>query len=423
MVVVELVAPVLLSRRYARTSTVEPTLEGSPPIVGLTATGLGPWVDSVRAVDRRLTRRANRRRLLFNARTPMNYAIVAPLHRAMRSDPRVEFYFTASETPQRAAEILRDAGPEARIIKPQRAALIRFDAYVVADRLWMTLPRGAPRVQMFHGVGGKFAHDYDKPTSSMRQWDRLFFVNERRLRNFLQAGAIDADSKAPRLVGMPRVDCLVDGSWNRDEILVRLGLDPGRPTILYAPTWSAASSINRLGEELIRRLLDGPWNVIVKLHDRLRDPREFYSGGLDWGVKLQPMLARANGHLASGADINPYLVAADVMITDHSSAGFEYLLLDRPLVRIDVPDLITSTNANPDYVDLLRSAATSATDTRGVISAVEISLADPARLSPARTAVAADLFYRPGTATRRAMKELYDLMELEPPDVGHRRHA
>jgi CDP-glycerol glycerophosphotransferase (TagB/SpsB family) len=358
-----------------------------------------------------LTRRANRRRLLFNARTPMNYAIVAPLHRAMRSDPRVEFYFTASETPQRAAEILRDAGPEARIIKPQRAALIRFDAYVVADRLWMTLPRGAPRVQMFHGVGGKFAHDYDKPTSSMRQWDRLFFVNERRLRNFLQAGAIDADSKAPRLVGMPRVDCLVDGSWNRDEILVRLGLDPGRPTILYAPTWSAASSINRLGEELIRRLLDGPWNVIVKLHDRLRDPREFYSGGLDWGVKLQPMLARANGHLASGADINPYLVAADLMITDHSSVGFEFLVLDRPLVVFDAPGLPAAARINPEKVALLRSAATVVSSAGELAGVVNEELRRPDRLASQRRKVAAEMFHDPGNATDRAVALVRELLD------------
>ena len=389
--------------------------------MGLNAGMLGPWVGTVRALDRRLTRRPHRRRLLFNARTPMNYAIVAPVHRAMRSDPRVEFCFTASEAPERAAEIFRDAGPGARIITPQRAALVRFDAYVVADFVWVTLPRGAPRVQMFHGVGGKFAHDYDKPTTSMRQWDRLFFVNQRRLRNFLQSGAIDADSDAPRLVGMPRVDCLVDGSLNRDEILVSLGLDPGRPTILYAPTWSAASSINVLGKELIRGLLDKPWNVIVKLHDRLRDPDPFCSGGVDWGAKLQPILTRRGAHLASGADINPYLVAADVMITDHSSAGFEYLLLDRPVVRIDVPDLIKSTNANPEYVELLQSVATSAADTPGVIRAVESSLADPRRLSAARTAVAAEMFYRPGTATLRALKELYDVMELEPLDVVHRQ--
>ena len=46
----------------------------------------------------------------------------------------------------------------------------------------------------------------------MREWHRLFFVNERRLRNFIAGGAIDADSPAIRLVGMPKVDCLVDGT-------------------------------------------------------------------------------------------------------------------------------------------------------------------------------------------------------------------
>jgi hypothetical protein len=49
----------------------------------------------------------------------------------------------------------------------------------------------------------------------MREWHRLFFVNERRLRNFIAAGAIDADSPAIRLVGMPKADCLVDGSIDR----------------------------------------------------------------------------------------------------------------------------------------------------------------------------------------------------------------
>jgi hypothetical protein len=373
-------------------------------------------VAAARALDRRLTRRAGRRRVLFNARTPMNYAIVAPVHRAMRSDPRVEFYFTASEAPGRAAEILRDAGPDARIVSPRRATLTRFDAYVAADLLWLTLPRGAPRVQMFHGVAGKYAHDYDRPTRSLREWDRHFFVNERRLRNFTAAGAIDPGGQSARLVGMPKVDCLVDGSLDRAAILDALRLDPALPTVLYAPTWSAASSMPRLGADFVRQLSDGPWNLIVKLHDRLRDPRPFFSGGRDWGAALEPVLARRDrARLAGGADICPYLVAADVMITDHSSAGFEYLLLDRPLVRIDIPELIELSNTSPEYVDLLRGASTSVTDAAGVMQAVERGLQDPRLLSSTRTAVAHDLFYRPGTATLRAARELYALMELDCP--------
>ena len=380
-------------------------------------------VEALRAADRRLTTRTGRRRILFNARTAMNYAMFAPVHRAMAADPRVEFYFTASEAPERAHAILREAGSGARIVSPRRAALTRFDAYVAADFLWLTLPRGARRVQLFHGVGGKFSHDYDTPTKSMRQWHRHFFVNERRLRNFLAAGAIDAGSGAARLVGMPKVDCLVDGSLERDQVLASFGLDPARPTVLYAPTWSAASSINKLGIAFIERLIAGPWNVIVKLHDRLRDPRPFYSGGRDWGAALAPLMRGESARLAEQADICPYLAAADVMITDHSSAGFEYLLLDRPLVRVDVPELLESTNTNREYVDLLRSAALTATDADSVLRGIEQSLADPGHLSASRSVVANDLFYKPGTATARAARELYDVMELEAPGDARRNRA
>lgn len=376
------------------------------------------WQRSIavaRSADRFVTRRNGRRRLLFNARTEMNYAIFAPVHRLMARDERVEFFFTASESPAGAARMLRDAGAPGQVISPRRAATMRFDAYVTADLLWLKLPRGAPRVQMFHGVAGKYAHDYDRPNRSLREWNRHFFVNERRLRNFIEADAIDRG--AARLVGMPKVDCLVDGSLRRDDILARLGLDPAKPTVLYAPTWSAASSIVTLGPELIAALVRQPWNVIVKLHDRLRDPRPFYSGGFDWSAKVAPLLQRPGTLLADGADISPYLAAADVMITDHSSAGFEYLLLDRPVVRIDAPQLIAQSNTSPDYVELLAAASTTVFETAGAVRAVELAIADPQRLSATRTAVARELFFRPGTATLRAAAELYAVMELEAPNA------
>lgn len=71
---------------------------------------------------------------------------------------------------------------------------------------------------------------------------------------------------------------------------------------------------------------------------------------------IGPVLrGRDHARLADDADICQYLVAADVMIADHSSAGFE----------------------------------------------------------STRIAVAQELFYRPGSATLRAARELYALMELE----------
>src|SRR5262249_7738411 len=153
-------------------------------------------------------RRAGRRRVLVDALTPVNYAVIAPVYERMRSDPRVSFYFTASDEPRRLREIYAEAPTSIRLIHPLRAASMRFDAYSASDFMWQWLPRGTCRIQMFHGVAGKYG--FDAPDKSMRHWDRLFFINRRRLGNYLGSGAIDADSPAIRLVGMPKVDCVVN---------------------------------------------------------------------------------------------------------------------------------------------------------------------------------------------------------------------
>jgi hypothetical protein len=368
-------------------------------------------VESLRRADRLIGQRGGRRRVLVDARTPVNYTMVAPLYRAMAADPRVSFFFTASEEPDRLREIYREA-PDVRLLHPVAARRMRFDAYVASDFMWQPLPRGTCRVQMFHGVGGKYG--FDAPTTSMRAWDRIFFVNERRLRNFIKAGAIDAGSAAIRLVGLPKADALVNGTWSRNAMLASLGLDPDRATVLYAPTWSPASSLNAMGTALIRRLLASGVNLIVKLHDRSRDLRARYSGGVDWLGTLTPLLAGPRAALAGGHDISPYLAAADLMITDHSSAGFEYLLRDRPIVRIHRPELIRDANIHPDYVELLASVSESADSVDAVVRGVERGLAMPDALSDTRRAVAADLFYRPGGATTRAIGHLYEAIDLDP---------
>ena len=372
-------------------------------------------IDWVRAYDRRFRHRGGTRRVLVDARTGVNYVMVKPIVDAMASDDRVSFYFTASDEPRLMQEIYSQA-PDVRLIHPARAAAMAFDAYIASDFMWARLLRETCRIQVFHGVGGKYG--FDAPTESMREWSRLFFVNRRRLRNCVKAGALDADSPAIRLVGYPKTDRLVDGSIDRTVVLRELGLDPSRPTVLYGPTWSPASSLNAMGEDLIRRLLTLGVNLIVKLHDRSRDPRQMYSGGVDWVQRLTPLMMPGHAVIAPGHDICPYLVAADVMITDHSSAGFEYLLLDRPIVRIHRPELLATALVHPDYAKLLAEVSESVDDAAGAVTAVGRALAAPSVRGTQRRAVAEDLFYNPGTATARAVAELYDALALEP--VGTR---
>jgi hypothetical protein len=374
-------------------------------------------ISTARGLDKQWQRwrSPDRRRLLVNARTAMNYATIAPIVERLQRDNRLEFFFASSEEPARTEAVYADAVQPFRFVTPLQASLIQFDIYLASDFLWMKLPRGARRVQTFHGVAGKYRTVYDSPSESMRGWDRLFFINSRRLRHFIECGAIDENSNAARLIGMPKLDCLVDGSLKRDELLSGMGIDPARPTILYAPTWSPHSSVVSMGEQLVKRLGEAGYALIVKLHDRSRDLQYVNSGGVDWGTRLEPILSTFGGVLALGNNSSPYLAAADVMITDHSSVGFEYLLLDRPLIRIHVPELIKNTDIEPSYVELLAKASTSVLNVEETIAAVERSFIKPHENSEARVSVANEMFYQPGTATDRAVNELYELMELDQP--------
>ena len=344
----------------------------------------------------------------------MNFATVAPIVDRLQHDPRIKMYLTTSETPDRTADVYASASPAHQRIRPSAAALLHFDAYLTADFLWARLPRGTRRVQTFHGVAGKFRTVYDSPVNSMRGWDRLFFINALRLQNFIDIGAIDADSPAIRLIGMPKLDCLVDGSLERDKILESLGIEPKRKTVLYAPTWSKYSSVASMGEELVRRLGSSGYTVIVKLHDRSRQGDDYHAGGVDWGQRLLPILQTVGGVLATGSNSSLYLAAADLLITDHSSVGFEYLLLDRPLLRIHVPELLKNTDIEPLYVQLMADAATSVSSIEDLEKAVDRNFTNPGEKSTSRKEVANKMFYRPGTATARAIAEMYDVIELTP---------
>jgi hypothetical protein len=378
-----------------------------------------PLVRAVRDADTRLHRfRAPAvRTIVFDARNAMEYGMMAPVHRRLLADARVRCWLMSSDHPDRTSEIFRDAPRDAPVISPREAMMRRFDAYMAANLAWATLPRGARRVQMFHGVAGKFSDMYDRPLSSMAHWDRLFFINRRRMQNFVASGAIADGSSASRLVGMPKSDCLVNGSFTRDGVLEAHGMDPARTTILYAPTWTRFSSLNAMGEAVVGGLIDAGYRVLVKLHDHSLDAAFENSGGVDWVARLKPVLARGHGHLITASDASPWLVAADVLITDHSSIGFEYLLLDRPLVRIAMPQLIGHANIAAEYVELMAAAATTVDSSAAVLDAVDRALSYPGRLSGARRAVAAELFHGPGEATNRAVDELYALMEIDVPSA------
>jgi glycosyltransferase involved in cell wall biosynthesis len=353
------------------------------------------------------------RRVLFEAASPMSVAVFRPVLESLRRDARVEVWFTASDGAWDAASLFGAAGIKDRILTAADAKWMKFDGYVNTDFWNMTwLPRRSRRVHFFHGVAGKYG--LDAPTRIapvVATFDRLMFPNRGRLRSYAQAGLVDADGPRAALIGYPKVDCLVDGSLNRREILRGIGLDPSAQTVLYAPTWSPDSSLNLAGEAIIAALARRGGNVIVKLHDRSYDRTERASGGVDWRSRIERLCRQSGLHLAQGFDASPYLFAADALVTDHSSVGFEFMLLDRPIVVVHCPDLLTRAKVDPGKVAALWSAA-DVVEAGDVDTAVTAALAAPARHSARRRELAEQMFYGAGRATGRAADCLYDVLGL-----------
>jgi hypothetical protein len=363
----------------------------------------------VHRFDQAIGRLSPNRDVLVELRTPVYHAVLAPIADALSATAGVRVWYTGEE-PER----VRGLVPKGQFLRHAEVEWRRFDLYLNGDP-WAAarLRRCAHRVNFFHGVAGKY--DLDSPAGlplDFESYDRVAFINRDRLARYLAAGIVTPQQAA--LVGYPKLDRLATGGFDAGAIRAAAGLEPGRPVVLYAPTYSEASSLHLAGEAIVESLVAAGFGVIVKLHDRSLDPDPRYNAGIDWRARFAALVQRAGPgrlHFAEVADASPLLAAAAVMITDHSSVGFEYLVLDRPLIVFDAPDLAGAARINLEKVALLRSAATVVRTADEAARAAAHAVAEPGALGAARRRVASELFHEPGGATGRAVALLRDLLD------------
>ena len=381
-----------------------------------------PWRVGVAGIAHRLDhaigRATGKRRVLVDVRTPMNAAVLRPLWSNLSRDPRISISFVA-EQPETVRTTLARDGVERSLISQRAAIWQRWDLVMTADA-WNHTPvrRCRRRVQFFHGVAGKY--DLDVPQhmcdTDFPRFDRVAFINDDRMQRYVSAGLVSLDQAV--LIGYPPADDLVNGRWSAESIRRSLALDPQRTTIVYAPTFSVAGSLHQAGPAIIDALLDAGFNVIVKLHDRSMVPDAHHTAGIDWRTRFASLASHPRFAFAQGAEIEPLLAAADALVTDHSTVGFEFALLDRPIIVFDAPELLRAARIGRGKWDLLRSMATVARTPDETVAAVSAALKKPGELASARLRARA-LFAFPGTATARALTLAYELLGVPAPAGGH----
>ena len=294
----------------------------------------------------------------------------------------------------------------------------------IAPDIWITdqtnrltyAPKKAFWIQTFHSLCFK-KHTFHPLTL---EYDLLLLPGEYHKQEFINRLNFSQGDERLKVVGWPRVDDLLRGKYNREDILNNLGLTPSRKTVMYAPTWGGyAKDMSTWGRDLFARWFGHEAEILELLCSEVKRM------GLNFIVKTHHLSVCSSseelkeiakkyealwvtpGMSNFQTDPNPYLWATDVLISDLSGITMDYMVLDRPIIFIDPDEAL---DAWREYSIPPSFRAGEIVQTPGqLLAAIEDSIKHPDRYKDARQDVLSKVFCcLDGNASLRAARAILD---------------
>ena len=280
----------------------------------------------------------NKIRLLFKMGFVYHKAAFDPVIDLFRQDERYDVYFSLEE------ERIRRFGINIR----HRPALIAewerqgyrftqekrgFDIIIVGDTIRNAEEYGnAMLCFLNHGTGIKNIL-YRNLARHPEHRYQVFVEGQYRVDRLRESGSLHRSDV--HLVGLPKLDYVFQGHYDDRTALLRgWGLDPQKPTVLFAPTYKP-TCLYEVKDTLFEITRD--FNLIVKLHH--------YS----WMGRYAPhaqhrIFERRVKHYPHSVllpvteyNITPYMAIADTLVSEASSTIFDFLALGKFGVIYDLP--------------------------------------------------------------------------------------
>jgi CDP-glycerol glycerophosphotransferase len=207
---------------------------------------------------------------------------------------------------------------------------------LISDRTWV--------VQGWHGTPlkaiGRAWHKHPNPRNIriLERPDFFISAGPEYTRRYMRCYLVKEDQFWE--TGNPRNDALVrakntesETARRQDALRVRLGIPTVRNIILYAPTWREYISeptllniqdrdLNQLNDFLSSR----DAILVIRAHHREAKAAMAMTAGFE-NIVISDSIEMA-------WDVNDWLIASDVLITDFSSVFFDYLVMDRPIIHV-----------------------------------------------------------------------------------------
>ncbi len=279
------------------------------------------------------------KKILFDLKKEYYFNSLHPLYAAMSQDPEYDLWIRAGKDQHRFLGLFLISN-KSRIEDDLRGKGFQvtdrtrgFDAVICGDALKNPEKYDdVPRFHLDHGVGIKTL----RIRNIVRQKNIRYhvFLEGQYWYDYIKSIGC-GDSADFHVTGLPKLDPFFrPGHYNNTLLKEKLGLDPSKKTVLFAPSYKP-SCIEYIGDRVVELLPD--CNLIIKLHP--------YS----WGGKYAPHsqhrlyqeLAEKHRELylvpREEYDVYPYLSLADTMISDTSSVLNEFLALGRHGIIYELP--------------------------------------------------------------------------------------
>jgi CDP-glycerol glycerophosphotransferase (TagB/SpsB family) len=286
--------------------------------------------------------------------------------------------------------------------------LMGVDFYLTATVWGNSIPRGWGRVAaaLPHGLVNKI----DQYGKRMRRFDVLFSTGPlctEKARESVQRGAARYEIWS---VGYPRLDDVIAGCGRSTAPAAGSKGNAAGITALFAPSWGRYAALDRYGFEPVDRLLEAGYRVVIKLHPMsLAAPsNQEATCGVNWRELQERYRLHPRATIAETEQPDLWLQSADVLISDVSGIAYEFLLLDKPVVFVDVPEYFTD-DSHPYAGDRLsdlsywgREAGVVVKDPRDLPGVVRRVADHPESHREHRQRLRDRLLYYPGSAGKRA---------------------
>ncbi len=288
-------------------------------------------------------------------------------------------------------------------IPAERLAEYRPDVVVMADADFsIGIDRlGARIVNVNHGLISKGCFYSDTPVSQRENIADLICVPGQ-----YHHDALKRTVYKPILVsGLVKFDRIFNGDLTREKPLREWGIDPHKRVILFAPTFNRELSAVPLVTGKVRDWIGENDHLLIKLH-AMSPPewQEMYRLIADTDPRIT---------LVEDLDITSCLVAADVMVSDVSSAFMEFIALDKPVVLVNNPLRTGFIGFDPRDVEYVwRDAGIEVNGAEEIPAAIRRSLDYPYENSERRRRYGSRLIgSTDGRASERIGRAVYALIQ------------